>query len=294
METRGLFSLLNFLRATCGALGSTISMSILHPLEIARTRLQVDPNLEPRSSIPLVLSLGRKEGLTALYRGWSSLVLALSVTNFIYFYTFHGLRSMNMDRMVATDMIYGVIAGVAAVLVSNPLWVVNTRIKLQGVSHKGESKKMRYSSIISCLFGIAQTEGLQALWSGTSSSLLLVSNPTVQFVVYESLKRSPLPLPLVPSDSHILYIMNGAVAKVAATAATYPLQVVQTQRRAGVLPRNGNILLHISMIIQRDGVGGLFYGLETKLIQTSLNAAIMFFVYEELVDAVFAIADVER
>lgn len=32
-------------------------------------------------------------------------------------------------------------------------------------------------------------EGVAALWSGTFTSLLLVSNPTIQFTIYEGLKR---------------------------------------------------------------------------------------------------------
>lgn len=32
-------------------------------------------------------------------------------------------------------------------------------------------------------------EGVAALWSGTFTSLLLVSNPAIQFMIYEGLKR---------------------------------------------------------------------------------------------------------
>ena len=39
------------------------------------------------------------------------------------------------------------------------------------------------------LLKILYQEGVGALWGGTLPSLVLVSNPTVQFVVYEALKR---------------------------------------------------------------------------------------------------------
>ena len=40
-----------------------------------------------------------------------------------------------------------------------------------------------------CLRQILHSEGLGALWSGTSPSLLLATNPAIHFMVYEALKR---------------------------------------------------------------------------------------------------------
>lgn len=39
-----------------------------------------------------------------------------------------------------------------------------------------------------------KNEGLTSLWKGLSSSLILVSNPIIQFVIYEQLKK------LIPID----------------------------------------------------------------------------------------------
>jgi adenine nucleotide transporter 17 len=299
----------NLLHAICGALGSAASITILYPLETARTRLQVYPNLVPHSSLPLILSIYRREGLAALYRGWASLVLALMITNFVYFYVFHGLRVLwggsGDDAAVSTDFESGLVAGVTAVLISNPFWVVNIRLKLQGVPgshppiHKGESKtrEKKYRNVLDCGATIILDEGLTALWSGMSSSLLLVSNPTIQFAAYEALKRSTMfDLGLGVVLGHAA---NGAIAKVLATVATYPIQVIQTRRRAGLLVGDGwmrswGVFGQLVKIVQQDGILGLFRGLETKLTQSCLTAAIMFFVYEELVRIIFAVADVER
>lgn len=45
-------------------------------------------------------------------------------------------------------------------------------------------------SLTDCLVHIVRQEGVSALWSGTKSSLMLVSNPAIQFMVYEVLKRN--------------------------------------------------------------------------------------------------------
>ena len=315
-----------FLQAVCGALGSAVAITVLYPLETVRTRLQVERGGSTRSPFQVILNIVRTEGGRSLYKGLPSLVFALVVTNFIYFYVFHGLRiyfhngEETEDSNSGTDLICGVVAGVAAVLLTNPIWVINTRLKLQGVplQDRGESKQRRHTSAWACLLDIIQKEGAASLWSGTTSSLLLVSNPCIQFCLYEALKRSVYLDGVMTSlqiNSAARHLLNGGIAKFVATVFTYPLQVVQTQRRAGgqfsrrrdatnstsdrsseMSKRRSSLLSVVgqaSTIIRRDGVSGLFLGIEAKLLQTVLNSALMFLVYEEFVAAV-ALAGVVR
>ena len=52
---------------------------------------------------------------SALYTGILSLILSLSVTNFVYFYTFHSLKSIACKKdygdNVYADLVFGVVAG---------------------------------------------------------------------------------------------------------------------------------------------------------------------------------------
>ena len=296
-----LLSLHNLLQAVCGALGSAISITTFYPLETVRTRLQVDADLTPRSPIPLAIHIGRTEGVRSLYRGLPSLVLALSVTNSVYFYTFHGLRATRDTRTAYSDFICASIAGVVTVLLSNPFWVASTRLKLQGVAfkakEKGEAKEQRFTSVLDCFLGIVKHEGWRELWAGTSSSLALISNPSIQYSCYEYLKRSQL------GNTVISGLVNGALSKLVATILTYPLQVIQTQRRTGSgrlskqrKKRSSffSIVDQGSTIINRYGFVGLFRGLESKLLQTVLSAALMFCIYEELANVVFSVAGIEQ
>lgn len=43
--------------------------------------------------------------------------------------------------------------------------------------------------ILDGLCKIASQEGLSALWNGTAASIILASNPSIQFMVYETIKR---------------------------------------------------------------------------------------------------------
>ena len=65
---------------------------------------------------------------------------------------------------------------------------------------------------------------------------MLVSNPAIQFMVYEFLKRRTMG---VAEDGNvnkkeltaITYFLMGALAKTVATVFTYPLQLVQSKLR---------------------------------------------------------------
>lgn len=105
----------------------------------------------------------------ALFHGASSTILCVAVSNFIYFYTFHGLKQIlvgpNAKQSASKDLVFaclsglyvwqGVIvenallewlscsiAGALNVFVTNPLWVVNSKLKMQG---KGTGNLQGYS-----------------------------------------------------------------------------------------------------------------------------------------------------
>jgi len=81
------------------------------------------------------------------------------------------------------------------------------------------------------LVKMAQQEGVTSLWNGTIPSLILVSNPAIQFMTYEAIKRRLHALCDKQHLSGLVYFFVGAVAKAVATVLTYPLQLVQTKLR---------------------------------------------------------------
>ncbi|XP_012590493.1 PREDICTED: peroxisomal membrane protein PMP34 [Condylura cristata] len=195
------------------------------------------------------------------------------------------------------DLVVGFVAGVVNVLLTTPLWVVNTRLKLQGAKFRNEDiVPTNYKGIIDAFHQIIRDEGILALWNGTFPSLLLVFNPAIQFMFYEGLKRQILKKRTKLSSLDVFII--GAIAKAIATTATYPMQTVQSILRFGrhrLNPENRtlgslrNVLYLLHQRVRRFGIMGLYKGLEAKLLQTVLTAALMFLVYEKLTAATFTV-----
>ncbi|XP_058510359.1 peroxisomal membrane protein PMP34 [Solea solea] len=297
-----VFSYESLVHAVSGAVGSVTAMTVFFPLDSARLRLQVDENRKARSTPAILAEIIEEEGLLAPYRGWFPVICSLCCSNFVYFYCFHSLKASwlkGKQSVPSTDLIIGIAAGIVNVLVTTPLWVVNTRLKLQGSKFRNAAiHTTNYSGIRDAFVQILRDEGVGALWNGTVPSLLLVLNPAIQFMIYEGLKRQlRRGVPRELSSAEVFII--GAVAKAVATTVTYPLQTIQSILRFGQsnIPRDESKLLSSLKTIRRllasrlrmYGVLGLFKGLEAKLLQTVLTAALMFLLYEKIVSCTFSV-----
>ncbi|KZP31441.1 mitochondrial carrier [Athelia psychrophila] len=180
-------------------------------------------------------------------------------------------------------------AGTASTFCTNPLWVIKTRFMTQSVA------EVRYRHTVDAAMTIYRTEGIKAFYRGLLPSLLGILHVAVQFPLYEQLKtwsqaRSDQPL---RSDQILLC---SAIAKMTASIATYPHEVVrtrlQTQRRplSGLASSDGmkknfagrGIIYTTKKIIALEGWSGLYRGLSINLLRTVPNSAVTMLTYELL------------
>lgn len=297
-----VFTYESLVHAVSGAVGSVTAMTVFFPLDSARLRLQVDENRKAKATPAILAEIVKEEGLLAPYRGWFPVICSLCCSNFVYFYCFHSLKASwlrGKQSSPSIDLIIGIVAGVVNVLVTTPLWVVNTRLKLQGSKFRNaDIHPTNYSGIFDAFTQIIRDEGVGALWNGTFPSLLLVLNPAIQFMIYEGLKRQlRRGVPRELSSTEVFII--GAVAKAVATTVTYPLQTIQSILRFGQFSEStdkSKLLCSLRTIkrllgnrARKYGVLGLFKGLEAKLLQTVLTAALMFLLYEKIASCTFRV-----
>jgi len=303
-----VFSYEAFIHAVSGAMGGSIAMTTFYPLDVIRTYQQNDRTWT-------TLKIIKEEGLDALYRGLQATLISLYASNFVYFYTNNLLkvlvrRATNKEVTVPQNLLIASIAGAINVLTTCPLWVANTRLKLQ---RKKAEHERKYSVFIDCLLKISREEGIKGLWSGVLASLILVVNPTINHVVYDWVKaifeKRALSLGkkgLTPIEIFVA----GAIAKAIATLVTYPIQLAQSRQRSGghghgrappiknvheSEKRDGKPVHHNNLfavlweVYLSDGFLGLFSGLEAKLLQTVLMAAFHFLCYEQIKFVIFHI-----
>jgi solute carrier family 25 (peroxisomal adenine nucleotide transporter), member 17 len=226
------------------------------------TRAQVDAKGEHRSIVAALKKIIRTEGIPGLYSGIQSALFGIGITNGtaslggmltqgIYYWWYEwskeviekaAIRSSGKRRPLTTaeSMLAGLIAGSATVILTNPIWVVNTRetTRKNEVEEKtAESLKdvhapkaakqavQKHAGFLKILINIIKTEGIGTLWSGVVPALILVANPIIQYTVFEQLKNAVerrRGSRLLPNDAFIL----GALGKLLATGITYPYSTI--------------------------------------------------------------------
>lgn len=140
----------------------------------------------------------RDEGARGLYRGLNPTLFALLPNWAVYFTVYERLKSAvgmrlspNSSTGPGVHMIAAAGAGAATMLITNPLWVVKTRLQTQtlGISMGSKNNTVHYKGTIDALRRITKEEGISGLYSGLGPSLFGVMHVVIQFPLYESLKK---------------------------------------------------------------------------------------------------------
>lgn len=164
------------------------------------------------------------------------------------------------------DVAAGGLAGAAASIVSNPAYVLKTRMQtLTAAEACGQS------GTVALARRVVRAEGGIALMRGTGPSLLLVSFNALQLPIYHELRALQLPT---------FAAVAGSVA--VANAATYPLQVVRTRFQAQRSPC-GTARMYASLFdvfkhawTQEHGLRSLYAGFTPHLARSCVSWYIKF------------------
>jgi solute carrier family 25 (mitochondrial folate transporter), member 32 len=140
----------------------------------------------------------KTEGVRGLYRGLTPTLFALLPNWAVYFSTYERLKvsiAQNVGakwaHSPAVHMAAAAGAGACTMLITNPIWVVKTRLQTQhlGLTMGASNTTKLYKGTFDALARILREEGFAGLYSGLGPSLIGVSHVVIQFPLYESIKQ---------------------------------------------------------------------------------------------------------
>lgn len=216
---------------------------------------------------------------------------------------------------VLASLLVATLAGAGNQLVTLPFSVIATRMQAQQKVKRDLADKNRNAdaaAVVTSFPGVANLvmseAGLGGFWKGLLPSMILLANPAVQYMLYEQILgllrtwkqrkadaaakegEEVKPVKLSPLE----VFMASALAKIGATFATYPLIVVKSRLQASGKAAGGGSVSTKDVMVrtwQSEGIAGFYSGLQAKLLQTALNAALMLMLKEQLHGAVVSVLE---
>ncbi|KAJ8563063.1 hypothetical protein K7X08_031515 [Anisodus acutangulus] len=217
-------------------------------------------------------------------------------------------------------LVVAALAGSLNVLLTNPIWCLVTRMQTHTQAERKiveakretllkedsqnvlsaislevqlaelDSSKPRPYGTFQAAWEVYNESGVRGFWKGVIPALIMVSNPSIQFMIYESLsKRLRTKRAAKKNITAFEVFVIGAIAKLGATVCTYPLLVVKSRLQAKQ-EISGNVSLRYSgtvdaiiKMIRYEGFRSFYQGMRTKIVQSVFAASVLFMVKEELV-----------
>lgn len=181
------FDLESLSEATSGAIGALVSTTILYPLDTCKTKYQAEVRARHQQkyrNISDVLweAISTRQVLS-LYQGLGTKNLQSFISQFIYFYGYSFFKRLYLQKSdnksigTRANLIVAAAAGACTVIVTQPLDTASSRMQ---TSEFGKSKGLWKS--------LSESTWSEA-FDGLGISLLLTSNPSIQYTVFDQLKQ---------------------------------------------------------------------------------------------------------
>ncbi len=297
-------------------------------------------------TVQIMRDVHRLEGWRALFKGLGPNLIGVVPARSCNFYVYGtgkrvysrlltGEGGEGVSEKPVVHLASAVTAGIATGTVTNPIWLVKTRLQLDknhaaelvgntehgGINNSnkagaaggggggggGDARAYRrYRNSWDCIRQTMRHEGPAGFFKGLSASYLGVTESTLQWMMYEEIKRQlrarearaeaaraeaaaagRRPRRKSWWDHTVDWTGNFAgagAAKGLASVLTYPHEVARTRLRQAPLdhgrPRYTGLAQCFRLVWAEEGLAGLYGGLTPHLMRTIPSAAIMFGMYE--------------
>ncbi|KAL2135435.1 hypothetical protein VTI74DRAFT_8537 [Chaetomium olivicolor] len=282
-------------KATAGAAGAVLANALVYPLDLVKTKLQVQVKTDKadgqsddahyKGTWDAITKIAKVDGVAGLYNGMAGSLVGVASTNFAYFYWYSVVRAVYFRYAKAAgqpstvvELSLGAVAGALAQLFTIPVAVITTRQQTQS---KGDRKGF-FDTAREVIEG---EDGICGLWRGLKASLVLVINPSITYGAYERLKDVLFPgkKNLSPLEAFAL----GAMSKALATIVTQPLIVAKVGLQSKPPPaRQGkpfkSFVEVMQFIIENEGPLSLFKGIGPQILKGLLVQGILMMTKERV------------
>ncbi|KAI9752604.1 MAG: Platinum sensitivity protein [Chaenotheca gracillima] len=263
-----------FVSSISGAIGGIASGVVTCPLDVIKTKLQAQGGFQTsvkrdggvntnnyRGLVGTSRLIWREDGIRGMYRGLGPIILGYFPTWAVYFTVYDVSRQYwytklkpgeDQRKKLLSHTLASITAGGCSTLITNPIWVIKTRLMSQVNSrnYQGARPPWQYKSTWDAARKMYLSEGIRSFYSGLSPALLGLTHVAVQFPLYEYLKFKFTGLEMGKqmegneTNNWLGMSLASFLSKICASSATYPHEVLRTrlqtqQRSIGIATPEG-------------------------------------------------------
>uniref|UniRef100_A0A5F8G5R0 Solute carrier family 25 member 34 n=1 Tax=Monodelphis domestica TaxID=13616 RepID=A0A5F8G5R0_MONDO len=258
-----------------GASACCLACVFTNPLEVVKTRLQLQGELQARGTHPrpyrglfrAVGAVARADGLRGLQKGLGAALLYQGLMNGVRFYCYSLALEAGLTQQPGGTVLAGALAGALGAFVGSPA----------------------YLSVLGALETIWRQQGVPGLWRGVGGAVPRVMvGSAAQLATFASAKSWVQDHKWFQEDSWLVALAGGMISSVAVAIVMTPFDVISTRLYNQPVDPTGRGQLYRGLldclvkITQAEGPLALYKGLGPAYLRLGPHTVLSLLFWDEL------------
>ena len=257
-----------------GGTSAAIALIILYPIEQMNVRATVVSSQARTITLKTIFDDFihlKMDNIADIYKGLIFSLIEKFIFIGTYFFFYSLLIGHHANVSMSTALFRGAFAGILTQIFTSPLGTIQKILQT--------TNKRNVNPI-----AIVNNVPLFALWSGLAMNIILVINPAINMYLYEYFTTDNIAMVYIFGENWtVIHFVSGLLSKLIATIICYPFIFIKNNQQSSQQQAEPKTIRDILMNTYGEhGVNGFYKGFRTKLVQTTLNNALMFVVKEKV------------
>ncbi|XP_002750391.1 solute carrier family 25 member 34 isoform X1 [Callithrix jacchus] len=280
-----------------GASACCLACVFTNPLEVVKTRLQLQGELQAQGTYPRpyrgfmasVAAVARADGLWGLQKGLAAGLLYQGLMNSVRFYCYSLACQAGLTQQPGGTVVAGAVAGALGAFVGSPAYLIKTQLQAQTVAEMAVGHQHNHQTLLGALETIWRQQGLVGLWQGVGGAVPRVMvGSAAQLATFTSAKAWVQEQQWLPADSWLVALAGGMISSIAVVVVMTPFDVASTRLynqpvdRAGRGQLYGGLTNCMVKIWRQEGPLALYKGLGPAYLRLGPHTILSMLFWDEL------------
>ncbi|CAJ1052073.1 solute carrier family 25 member 34 [Xyrichtys novacula] len=221
-----------------GALACCAACVFTNPLEVVKTRLQLQGELRARGSyqrhyrgaLQALWVVGRTDGLRGLQKGLSVGLMYQGVMNGVRLGSYSYCEALGVTSLHGGSLLSGAAAGALGAFIASPAYLVKTHLQAQSMEAIAVGHQHNHLGVSDAFATIYRKEGVIGLWRGVNGAVPRVMvGSAAQLATFTSAKDWVAHSQWFSPNSWLTALIAAMVSGVAVAVTMTPFDVISTR-----------------------------------------------------------------